>query len=157
MKLPLVIGAGNVLRGDDGAGRILAQRLAGRAGALCEVAESSGDAADLIARFAGRDRVIVIDACQTGAESGTLYRFDVSQKPLPARLTNLSSHGFGVGEAVELARALHTLPRTVIVHAIEGAAFETGTGLSAEVEDALEALLTSVVADVREMMAAGAI
>lgn len=44
-----------------------------------------------------------------------------------------STHTFGVAEAIGLARTLGKLPRQVIVFAVEGASFEFGGRMTAEV------------------------
>jgi hydrogenase maturation protease len=93
------------------------------------------------------ETALVVDAVRSGAAPGTLHRFDTSERPLPERLFRSSTHSFGVGEAVELARALGRLPRTVIVYGIEGAAFEAGEGLSSEVALAVERAAAAVLAD----------
>ena len=58
--------------------------------------------------------------------------------PLPRGALGMSTHGFGLAEALELARALGQLPRRCIVYAIEGASFETGAPLSPEVAAAVD-------------------
>jgi hydrogenase maturation protease len=62
-------------------------------------------------------------------------RFEAHRRPLPASLLATSSHAFGVEHAVELSRALGTLPPTLIVYAVEGEDFETGHDLSPAVAD----------------------
>ena len=71
---------------------------------------------------------------RSGAELGTICRFDASREPLPAQQRGSSStHALGLAERIELARALHQLPPRVVVFAIEGQRFETGAALSDEV------------------------
>ena len=53
---------------------------------------------------------------------------------VPAQLSFQSTHVFGVGEAIELARVLEQLPPILIVYAIEGENFSTGIGLTSKVE-----------------------
>jgi hydrogenase maturation protease len=73
---------------------------------------------------------------------------DVSDTPLPARLRGSSStHAVGVGEAIELARALDRLPARVVVFGLEGARFEAGTTMSAEVQEAVGPLVDAILAD----------
>ncbi len=49
----------------------------------------------------------------------------------------MSSHGLGLAEAVELARALGQLPRSCVVYAIEGESFAVGAPLSPPVATAV--------------------
>ncbi len=133
----LVIGAGNELRRDDGAGLAAARRL--RSAGL-EALEAGNDLALLARLWEGRDRVMIIDAVRTGGDAGTLHRFDAAAGPLPAIFDRSSTHGFGVGEAIELARVLGRLPASLVLYGIEGADFGPGEGLSPEVEQAVQAV-----------------
>lgn len=125
----LVLGVGNPDRGDDGAGRAAARAL-GRICQRAEIVELDGEASTLLALLEPDRATFIVDACASGEEAGALRRFDVSHTPLPQTAVSLSSHGFGLHEAVELARALGQLPRTCIVYAIEGRAFDVGAPMS---------------------------
>jgi hydrogenase maturation protease len=126
----LVLGVGNPGRGDDGAGRAVAQALRGALPRAIELAECEGEATGILARLENASAALIIDACASGAPAGTVHRFDVSQAPLPQAAFGVSTHGFGLHEAIELARALGQLPARCVVYAIEGANFETGAPLS---------------------------
>lgn len=132
----VVIGVGNLDRGDDAAGRRVAALLRERAPAGVEVAEHDGEATALLSVFDDTTEVVVIDACASGAPPGTVRRFDAAAAPLPQREFGGTTHGFGLAEAIELARALGRLPAVCVVYAIEGESFEFGAPLSASVEAA---------------------
>ena len=129
------LGLGNDLRGDDGAGIEVARRLRGLAAeAGIDVRAQQGEPAGLIDAWSGRKAVLVVDTMRSGAELGTICRFDARREQLPAQLRGSpSTHALGLAEAIELARALEQLPRRVVVFAIEGHRFETGAALSDEV------------------------
>lgn len=137
---PLLIGVGNDFAGDDAAGRLVARALEGAA--AFDVAETHGAAADIVTLMEGRARVVIVDACRSGAAPGTLHRLDAVAGDLPGWLRSVSSHGIGVAEAVALARILGSLPEVVDVWAIEGTAFCTGDALT----DAVQAQIDAVVA-----------
>jgi len=132
----LVIGVGNLMAGDDAAGRLAAQALAEQTRGF-DVIESFGAAADLVTAFEGRSQVLLVDACHSGAPVGTIHRFNANTQKLPDFLSAISSHGIGVAEGVELARALGMLPQTCEVIAIEGKDFTIGSPLSAPVKAAI--------------------
>jgi hydrogenase maturation protease len=136
MSGTIMVGVGNALRGDDAAGLRVAQLLAERG--VENVRESSGETASLIDLWQGADFVLLADAAQSGAEPGFVSRFDASTGPLPVEVLHCSTHAFGVAEAVELARALGTLPPRVIVFGIEGISFGHGEPLSPEVAAGVE-------------------
>ncbi|GHD60483.1 peptidase M52 [Thalassobaculum fulvum] len=133
----IVIGIGNPDRGDDGVGRLVARSLDGRLPADVEVVEADGEATALLAHMDGAEAAYLVDACASGAEPGTVRRFDAAAAPLPQAAFGLSTHGFGLAEAIELARALRQLPARCVVYAIEGAGFETGAPLSDAVAEAI--------------------
>lgn len=141
---PLVVGAGNDLRGDDAAGLQTARRVRSLAGPTIDVLEASGDLTDLAAQWAGRERVIVIDAARSGARCGSVHRLDGAIDPLGEAFPGASTHGFGLAGAVELARALGRLPPSLVIYGIEGRTFEAGAALSPEVARSVEALAARI-------------
>jgi len=140
----LVIGLGNPDRGDDAAGRVAVRALAGRLPLGVALREAGGMAAELVGLLATCREVWIVDATSCGAAPGTLCRFDAGAGPLPASLVGVSSHGLGLGTAVELARALGCLPARCIVWGIEGARFDHGAALSPEVAGAVGTLAARI-------------
>ncbi len=64
---------------------------------------------------------------------------------MPAELrSSTSTHAVGVGETIELARAVDRLPATVLVHGVQGASFDTGSQISGAVRAALAPLTERV-------------
>ncbi len=135
----LIIGVGNDYRGDDAAGLLAARRLMEFTFGGARVVEAEGEASGLMELWEGAEEVIIIDAVVSGGEAGAVYRFDAAAAPLPRELfASCSTHSFSLAEAVELARALGRLPKKLVVFGIEGRNFETGAGVSAEVERGIE-------------------
>ena len=143
----VVIGIGNPDRGDDGVGHVVAYALRAQCPRGTLVMTHSGEATSLLAAMDGAARVLIVDACQSGASAGTLHRLDVTKEPLPAGRLGFSSHGFGLAEAIELARALGQLPRQCLVYAIEGAVFDVGTGLSPAVANVIDDVVIRLVSE----------
>jgi len=134
----VVIGIGNPDRGDDGIGHAVARALHARCPKDTLVITHSGEATSLLAAMDGAARVLIVDACRSGAPAGTLHRLDVTREPLPTGRFGFSSHGFGLAEAIELARALDQMPRQCLVYAVEGVAFDVGAGLSPAVAGVID-------------------
>ena len=141
----VLVGVGNGYRGDDGAGLAVAELVRGRAPAGVEVVTCEQEASRVIDAIEGRDAAVLVDASSSGAPAGTIHRFDASTEPVPARAFRSSTHAFGVGEAVELARALGKLPGSVVVYGLEGEDFAAGEGLSAAVAAAVEPAAEAVL------------
>lgn len=143
----VVVGVGNELRGDDAVGLHVVRALAGLD---ATIVECEGEPVGLIDSWAGHERAILVDATQSGAEPGTVRRVPADDGPLPPELQRSSTHLLGVAEAVELARALGRLPAHTIVYGIEGACFDTGAPLSAEVEQMVEVVAAAIRREVED-------
>jgi hydrogenase maturation protease len=146
----LVLGIGNSDRGDDGAGRAVIRHLRGTLPDDVTLAQETGEVTSLLAQLASVDAAYLIDACASGAAPGTIQRFDAAVAALPQQWFATSTHGLGLAEAIELARALGQLPPSCIVYAIEGACFDAGAPLTPAVADAVAAVAERLRADFAE-------
>ena len=138
----LIIGVGTEY-GDDAFGLLVARHLARRTYAVIDVITHSGEGASLMEAWQGYDRVVIVDACESGAALGTQYRFNCTSEKIPTKFFRYSTHAFGVAEAIETARALKRLPASMIVLGVEGIAFDPGRSL----DPALEALVPAIAAE----------
>jgi hydrogenase maturation protease len=134
----VVIGIGNAFRGDDAAGRAVAKRVQERAPAELDVVVCELEPTRLIDAWDGAELAVLVDAVSSGAEPGTVHRFDATSEPLQSREFRSSTHALGIGETIELARAIGRLPSRVVVFGVEGEAFGSGTGLSAPAAEGVE-------------------
>jgi hydrogenase maturation protease len=146
----VVIGVGNVLRGDDGAGVAVVERLRGRVPRDVEVLACSEEPSRLMDAWDAADSVVLVDTVSSGAPAGTLHRFDADEEPLPARTFRSSTHAIGIADTIELARALGRLPRRIRVYGVEAGGFATGAALSPAVDAAVTALAATVLHDLEE-------
>lgn len=153
----LVIGCGNLLRGDDAVGPVLVRRLLDRGlPEGTEVADGGTSGMDVAFRMRGADRVVLLDAASTGGTPGTLYRLlgtDVEELP---DLSALNLHSFRWDHALAFARWLlkDEYPREVVVYLIEAESFDFGAPLSDTVDAAAERLLDRLCDELRDGFAA---
>jgi hydrogenase maturation protease len=138
----LVICCGNLDRGDDGAGLLVAQRLRSME-VPCVV--QSGEALSLIEAWRGVADVVVVDAVITGAPPGTISVWDAHTADLAGRWFRCSTHFLGVAEAVGIARNLNCLPRRLRIYGIEARRFEPGSRPSAAVMKGVEEAAEQIV------------
>lgn len=138
----VVIGVGNDLRADDGAGLQVVRRLPALAGVVVEAYE--GEAIGLLELWAGADAAVVVDTVRSGAEPGTVHRLEATSAPLPTAFARSSSHTISVADAIELARTLGSLPGRVVVYGVEGARFAAGGEMSEGVAGAIDAVANAV-------------
>ena len=141
----LVIGVGNPDRGDDGVGHEVVRLLAGRTPPDVGLLRHGGEATGLLDCLHGADAAWLIDAAASGAAPGARRRLDAAAGALPGDLAALSSHGLGLAQAIELARALGTLPRRCLVYAIEGERFTAGAPLTPAVARAAAVVAEAIL------------
>lgn len=144
----LLIGVGNAFRSDDGAGLYIARRIAEQKLPNVAVIEESGEGVALMHRWNDADAVILVDAVSSGSTPGTVHRFDPQDQSIPSKFFNASTHSFGLAEAIELARALNTLPRHLVVYGIEGKHFDAGTTITNEIKQTAISIVKDIVAEI---------
>jgi len=149
----VVVGVGNEFRRDDGAGPEVIARLralqpgdASLSGVT--LALSDGEPGRMIDLWEGARLAVVVDAVRDSSmPPGHLYR--VAVDALTGVVDGVadsaaSSHSIGLGDTVELARALGRLPARLTVLAVVGRDFGFGTSLTPEVAIAVGELVEQV-------------
>jgi hydrogenase maturation protease len=140
----IVIGCGNLLRGDDAAGPVLIRRMWERGlpdGVRC--ADGGTGGMDVAFQMRGFEEVILVDACASGSEPGAVFEVpgrEVEQLP---PLTGINMHSFRWDHAIAFGRWLlkDEYPDNVTAYLIEGETFEIGEGLSPAVDRAVDRLV----------------
>lgn len=148
----LVIGIGNELRSDDAAGLLVARQVKNRNLPGVQVREFTGDGAEMMDAWVGFQSVFVFDATSPAEAPGTVHRFEGHREPLPAALFNVSTHSFGLAEAIELGRSLKRIPDELIVYGIEGENFTLGQSISPAVTASIQAVSEAVSAELRKRL-----
>ena len=132
----IVIGVGNDLRGDDAAGWETVRRLVPSPSLVLH--EHAGDAPGLVGLWGPGDDVVIVDAVVSDDPAGAVLEIDALAGALPADVSWATTHGAGVAEGVELARALGLLPRSLVVVGISAKRFDLGTPMTPEVARAVD-------------------
>ncbi|MEV7687529.1 hydrogenase maturation protease [Streptomyces bungoensis] len=149
----VVIGVGNPLRGDDGAGPAAVEALRGRVPEDTVLAVSDGEPARMLDLWRGADTVVVVEALRTRpARPGALHTLTPAEAAGHAPGT-ASTHAIGLGECIALAEALDRLPPRLVVHAVEVADVGLGARLSEAVRSSLPELTERAAASVRQAYA----
>lgn len=134
--------------GDDQAGWLTVDAvLAGgvKTGDELVIEKLDRPGAGLIALLDNATWVILVDAMQSGGQPGRIRRFGV--KDWPAYSQGLSSHGFGVLNALSLARELGSLPPRLDIYGIEIGAVMPGENPCTEVRAATRQLADIIAAE----------
>ena len=158
MKIPpyvLVIGCGNPLRGDDGAGPECVRRLIARglpAGVAAVDVGTGG--VDVVLRMREAEQVILVDACRSGRLPGSLVSLSAADVAGLPPSGHLDLHIFRWSDAAALANALGGNGPGPLIAArlVEGAAFEPGSGLSPAVDAGVERLVDALHSELESMV-----
>jgi hydrogenase maturation protease len=144
----VVIGIGNPFRRDDGIGPAVVEAVARIAPAGVRVVELDGEPTRVIEAWQGAPLAVVVDAVRSGAAPGTVHRLVAGIDTLPAGANRSSSHALGIGDALDLGRALGRLPDHLVVYGVEAESFDVGPGLSPAVAAVVGQLVDRVLAEV---------
>ncbi len=140
----LVVGCGNLLRGDDGVGPVLVRRLwDGGVPAAVRLVDGGTAGMEVAFQMRGAQRVVIVDACRTGARAGTVFKVPgPAVEDLPP-LSGVHTHAFRWDNALAFARWLlgEDYPTDVTAYLIEAASFEPGAALSDAVDAAMRQVL----------------
>jgi hydrogenase maturation protease len=153
MKPILVLGIGNILLKDEGAGVHVVRELTARAERGgpprrddVELYDGGTFGIDLLDTIANRRTVIVIDAVQADAAPGTVFRFTAAD--LARREgADLSLHQVGLCETLAMARQLGCAPEEVVIFGIVPATLESGLELSPQVAAVMPKVVELVLAE----------
>ncbi len=144
----LVIGVGNPHRGDDAVGLMVARRVKQRAPAGVTVLEHTGDGAALMDAWQGAGQVFLIDAVSSGGKPGAVIRVDCRELQGRRDPGLVSSHGFGVAQAIRLAAVLGRLPPRMALYGVEAAGFAPGAPPSPEAAGAVAHVVDLVLREI---------
>ncbi len=146
----VLIGVGNPYRRDDGVGPAFAASLREHDLPGVSVQVCDGEPSRLLDAWAGAELAIIVDAERSErGVPGLITRRTLHPAPaegLPP-VSQSSTHGLGIFEAVRLAQALDRLPERLVVFAVEVGDVGYGTQLSEAVAASLPGLTRAVLAE----------
>ena len=151
-KTTLVLGIGNTLLSDDGAGIHTITYLRDAHGELPGVRYVDGGTLSFVfmEAIAGADELIVVDAAELGDPAGTVRHFEGEAMDRFLRTPGRSAHEIGVADILELARLRGwTVERRALV-AIQPDRLGWGVGPSPPVARAIPEAAERVVRLVKE-------
>ena len=135
----LVLGLGNLLMGDEGIGiHVIKKLMEIKLPKNIEVVDGGTAAFDLMPYLKAAQKLIIVDAVQTGGKEGAIYRLrpeDLS----PGSGKTLSLHQITLQEVLEAAHLLDIKPEVIII-GIEPKQIGCGDELSQELKEVIPAV-----------------
>lgn len=157
----VLVGVGQSLRGDDGAGIAAVQSWQSRyplslehKNLRVEIEQLPGLA--LLDLIHDAEAAIIVDAVHSGSPAGTIHQVTLNQLSGFTSGSN-TAHGWGVAETLALGNTLYpeTLPAEIILLGIEGEEFDPGDTLSLSVKKNLPTLVEQIEENIQRLIMAG--
>jgi hydrogenase maturation protease len=139
-----VIGVGNTLMCDDGAGPAAIEALRGRSlPPHVDLYDAGLAASDVLTMLDPRDRLIVIDAVRAGGEPGAVYRAGAGE--FETQACAFSLHEVSVMPALAMEAVCGREFRDVTIFGVEPGTVGWGEGLSAEVTAGVDRIVEAIL------------
>jgi hydrogenase maturation protease len=147
MTKTLVLGLGNLVHADDGAGVHAIQRLSAdpRVPPGIVLLDGGTQGLGLLHHISGVRRLLVIDAVDAGQTPGTVLRFE--GKALQGLPGKASVHSLGFADMMVALQLLGETPPEVVVIGVQPQSTDWGAELTDSVAKALPGLMDSVVSE----------
>ncbi|MGE4344995.1 MAG: HyaD/HybD family hydrogenase maturation endopeptidase [Geoalkalibacter sp.] len=149
MKI-LVLGLGNALMADDAFGGRVVEFLQNQYvfDPEVEVLDGGTLGLDLLPRFEGVSRLLLIDAVDMGAKPGRVFRLEGDEVPR-AFSDKLSVHQMGLKDLLAVAELQGDLPQEVVLWGVQPGCIEMRLEMTAEVSAALPRVANGVLEDLQ--------
>jgi hydrogenase maturation protease len=147
----LVLGIGNAVMSDDAFGVRVVAELQRRFQFPPEVEIVDGGTLglDLLPRFEGVEKLLIIDALEMGAAAGTVFRLAGEEVPR-AFASKLSVHQMGVQDLLAVAELQGHLPGELVVWGVQSGSIEMSLELTPAVAAAVEPVVEAVAAELAD-------
>jgi hydrogenase maturation protease len=146
----VVLGIGNLLLKDEGVGVHLVQKLV-------EVLDrdgvdiiDGGTDPDIVSCVGDNvEKLIIIDAANTGDQPGSIYRFDIGD--LESEQSGVVSlHQIGIVDSIKMMSLLGNRPKSVTVIGVEPETIDFGLELSPKLSERLPKIIEIVVNEIED-------
>ena len=134
----LILGVGNLLLEDEGAGVRALERFTDRylVPDGVELLDGGTSGLELLFHLEGRDCLVIVDVVKSGKPAGTVVRMEGGEVPAQFR-QKISPHQLGISDLLATAQLTGGLPGRLVLLGSEPKSLATGLELSAEVDRGL--------------------
>ena len=145
-KSVLVLGIGNLVMSDDGVGVKVVQKLQReyQLPEYVDIMDGGTLGLDILPRLECIERLIVVDAVQTGGIPGTVVRLAGDDIQL-ALETKVSPHQMGLRDLLTVSALMGHAPREMVLVGVQPGSLAMGTELTPEVEAKVDSLMQNVL------------
>ncbi|MFW6415160.1 MAG: HyaD/HybD family hydrogenase maturation endopeptidase [Thermodesulfobacteriota bacterium] len=143
----LILGVGNILLSDEGAGIRAIQELQRQYSfpAEVELMDAGTSGMQLLPWIENRSDLFIIDIVnEEEVEPGGVVQYNYDDPPAFIR-TKSTSHQIGLHEVLAFSQMSNTLPSRIVLFGIRPLSFDTGLELSMQVNKGLQELIQMIV------------
>lgn len=148
----LVLGIGNLLLQDEGAGVRVIEELEKKyeMPVGVELLDGGTSGIELLHYIEEKNVLILVDVVRNGGSSGTTYRFEGEE--VPALFQNkISPHQLGISDLLATARLIDKMPEKVVLFGIEPECIDTGLELTAEIASKIPEMVEQIADEIRSL------
>ncbi|UCE23618.1 MAG: HyaD/HybD family hydrogenase maturation endopeptidase [Candidatus Zixiibacteriota bacterium] len=151
-----ILGAGNILMGDDGVGVHVVNAMKEQGGLPdgVELIDAGTATLDVLGMLEGVEHLIIIDAVKSGAAPGTIYRFSPDEVSETSS-RKVSLHQISLLETLNASKMLGVNPPRVTIVGIEPKTIAVGNCLSKEVANRIPKIIDTIRSLLEEPIAVG--
>ena len=148
----LVLGIGNLLLQDEGAGVRAVEEFGRRfvTPAGVELLDGGTSGIELLQYIQGKDYLILLDVVKSGNPPGTFIRLEGESVPALFQ-KKISPHQLGLSDLLATAQLIDRMPKRVVLFGIEPKSIETGLEMSDEVGGAIGRLADMVALELASL------
>lgn len=142
-----IVGVGNRLLRDDGVGPRVIDVLEESIDSTSEelrLYDAGTTGFFALEAMSGCERAIVVDAIQTGQDSGTVREYRFRDGGFDEDVPQVTMHDISFTEALTFARDVYDLPEDVRIIGVEPGSLGTGLGLTEPVRNAVPTILERI-------------
>jgi hydrogenase maturation protease len=140
-----IIALGNRLRGDDGIGPVVIEKLKKKnLEGEFTLLDAGSDAFAVLEHLIEDDPIIIIDCARMGKQPGEFVSMNMDSDKLRIAEKSISLHGFSLAEVIQLAQNTGDITQGRII-GIEPEAIEFNTGLSLVLQNKLNKITNFVI------------
>jgi hydrogenase maturation protease len=148
----LILGVGNLLLQDEGAG---VRALAMFEGTYAvpdgvELFDGGTSGLELLHHIEGRDCLIIVDVVKSGKPAGTVIRLEGEEVPSLFR-QKISPHQLGLSDLLATAQLTGDIPDKLVLLGIEPKSIRTGLEMSEEVNRGLGELVRRLALELADL------
>lgn len=149
----LILGIGNVLLSDEGAGVKAVWKLQQDyvLPPEVEILDGGTSGMELMGTIENRGRLFILDAINSeNAEPGRVIRIDLSEDPGFLQ-SKISPHQLGLSEVLAATQLTGAQPENIVLYGIRPSSLDTGTELSQAVQSGIDTALDMLLNDLQEL------